>query len=320
MIAATFAQAAPCFLTLVDQNGHCCGGVAIFLVKSWLTGTRLVSIPWACYADPLVRSQDEFARLFEQIVVLAEKEKAAYIEIRTRDSEPILRSANVMTPSYSDKTHHIDLTSGLSAVWDGLHKTRIRQPVGKAERMGIEIRVATSEQEVTALYRIFVTHRRRLGLPPQKSEYFRNIWTYAVPVGLARFLLAYAHDRLVGGLCYFCFRGKAFWSYVCAEQSATRLGVGQLLTWTMIRMASEEGLTMVDLGRTPPDAKGLLQYKRAWGGVERQPPVFYYPRPMGLSVCEHREAFAYRAFRAFWRVTPPALSRIAGRFFYRHTG
>ena len=70
VIAETFPQTKPYYLALVDQKGDMRGGIPIFLVRSWLTGTRLVSLPFVYYSDPLVRSTEEFALLFDKILYL----------------------------------------------------------------------------------------------------------------------------------------------------------------------------------------------------------------------------------------------------------
>ena len=54
VVSRTFRHTEPYFVSLVDDCDHLRGGLLVSLVRSWLTGNRLVSIPWACYADPMV--------------------------------------------------------------------------------------------------------------------------------------------------------------------------------------------------------------------------------------------------------------------------
>lgn len=320
VIASTFGHVEPYYMALLDKGGRCLGGLALFLVKSWLTGSRLVSIPWACYGDPMINSSGEFEILFREIIELSRRVKASYVEIKACNSASLLADANLMIPVYYNKSHFLDLTKGLNAVWDGFHRRSIKQKIRTAERNGIRVKVARSEQEVISFYQVFRKHRRRLGLPPQKLEFFRNIWKYLVPRGLAHFLVAQKQDQLVGGLCNFTFKKTVFMSYIATEESLHRCGTGQYLFWAAIRTASEKGLKMVDFGKTPPYADGLIQYKKKWGVRELEAPVFYYPRVAGVSSYEDEQKLLYRVMRSFWRTAPPRLSQIASRFFYRHTG
>jgi len=320
VITSTFGHIEPYYMALLDKGGRCLGGLALFLVKSWLTGNRLVSIPWACYGDPMTNSVGEFETLFKEVLELAQRVKASYVEIKTRNTAGLLADANLMIPVYYNKSHFLDLTKELSAVWNGFHRSSVKQKIRRAERNGIRVRFARSEQEVISFYQVFGKNRRRLGLPPQKPEYFQNIWKYMVPLGLAQFWVAHQHNQLVGGLCTFTFKETVVLGYIATEGSLRRDGVGQYLFWSAIRRASEEGLRIVDFGKTPPYLDNLIQYKKHWGVDELEVPVFYYPRVMGVSSYENEQKLSYRVMRLFWRIVPPRLSRIASRFFYRHTG
>ncbi len=319
VISTTFPHAEPYYVALIDTEGRCLGGMALFLIKSWLTGTRFVSIPWACYGDPLVSSSEELMVLIEAIEELAKQVKASYVEIRAYRATHLI-AATSMVPAYRDKSHSLDLTKGLPAVWNGFHKDSIRKRIRRAERSGIEVHVATSEEEVMAFYQAFVENRRQLGLPPQKPEYFQNIWRYMGSCGLAQFWIARIGGAFAGGQCCFRHRDMIILNYIAVEESRRSDGVGQYLYWAPIRAAAENGLKTVNLGKVPAHSRGLLCHKQAWGGVEVETPVFYYPRPMGISSYESDQQLSYRAMRLFWRRVPARLSRIASQFFYRHTG
>lgn len=320
VIASTFGHLRPYYMALLDESGRYVGGLALFLVKSWLTGSRLVSIPWACYADPMIGSLGEFEILFREIIELSRREKASYVEIRARNSASLLANTNLMIPVYYDKCHSLDLTTGLNAVWDGFNRTSVKQKIKKAERNGIKVRLAESKQEVISFYQVFGKDRRRLGLPPQRPEFFQNIWTYLVPLGLAHFWVAYLHNQLVGGLCTFTFKETVICSYIAVEESLRCRGAGQGLIWRVIRAASEAGLRIVDLGKTSQHNHGLLYYKRTWGGLELEAPVFYYPRIMGVSSYGNEKKLSYRTMQLFWRILPAGLAKVASTFFYRHMG
>ena len=136
MISTTFKHSQPYVLSLCDADGHCIGGLAIFLVKSWLTGRRLVSIPFAFYADPVVSSPEQFEVLFQAVLDLAKQEDVSYVEIKCRKSTDILTKSRLMKPVHYYRTYYLDLTKGLDAVWKRFHRSCVKQKINRAERSG----------------------------------------------------------------------------------------------------------------------------------------------------------------------------------------
>jgi serine/alanine adding enzyme len=320
MIAATFGHTTPYCVSLVDGQEQCRGGLALFLVRSWLTGRRLVSLPFTFYADPMVASPEEFARLFPQILELSRQEKASYVEIKALNSAALLAQTGLMTPVYHHRTYYVDLTRGLETIWHGFHRSSVKQKIRRAERNGITTRSAQSEEDVGLFCRILAQNRRRLGLPPHRPEFFQNIWRGLVPLGLARFSLACLRDECVGGLCTFSFRETAFLGYIAMEESLRCDGVGQCLVWRDIRAAAADHQRIADLGKVSPHAQGLIRFKENWGSTKLEAPVFYYPRAMGVSSYDDEQRLAHRLMRWFWRTVPPRWSGVSSRFLYRHMG
>jgi len=320
VICATFGQVQPYVLSLWDAKECCVGGLAICLVRSWLTGRRLVSIPFAFYADPVVRSPEDFRLLFQALLDLKKQERASYVEIKCRNSEDILTRSGLMEPVHYYRTYYVDLAAGLDAIWERFHRSCVKQKISRAQRSGIHVRPAAFDTDISAFHALLCSNRRQLGLPPQKPEFFRNIWRELVPSRLASFYVALTGDRLVGGLCTFAFKDTVFLAYIAADESLRTNGVGQLLVWTAIQDAAQRGFAIVDIGKTSPYAKGLTQYKKHLGGIEAAAPSFYYPHSMGVASHEDERQLVHRAMRLCWRIAPSGLSKVAGRFFYRHTG
>jgi GNAT superfamily N-acetyltransferase len=320
MIAATFGHTTPYCVSLLDRAEQCCAGLAVFLVKSWLTGRRLVSIPFTFYADPMAGSPKEFARLFQRVRVLAEQQKASYIEIKALHSANLLAGTHLLTEVYHHRTYYLDLTKGLDALWEGFHRRSVRRRIRRSERSGLTIRPAQTQEQVALFHRLLARDRRRLGLPPHRPQYFQNVWRYLVPLGLARFTLAYLGNELVGGQCTFSFRETAFLAYLAVDESLRGDGIGQFLVWSEICTAAAEHRKIVDLGKTSPYAQGLVQFKENWGSHPLEAPVFYYPRAMGVSSYDSERSLAYRALRLFWRTLPPGWAGVPSRFLYRHLG
>jgi len=320
VLAATFPHMQPRYLTIMDQEGNLRGGLALFLVKSWLTGSRLVSLPFAFYGDPLVASGGESDLLFEYLPGLLAQNKASYVEIKARKGTPLLTNAGVLVPAYRHRTYYLDLSEGLDAVWSGFHRTGVKQKIRRAEKDGILVRAATCEQDAILVHALLTRTRRRLGLPPQKVDYFRNIWKYLVVRDMAAFLIAERAGQSVGGLCIFRFGDTMFLAYIGTDEGLHPEGVGQSLWWHAIQMAAREGQRIVDLGKTSPQSEGLITYKKRWGAIELETPVFYFPRCKGLGRLDNERKLSHRLIRLAWRIAPKSLSASLAQLAYRHMG
>jgi len=87
-------------------------GIPIYRVKSWLTGKRLVSIPFATLCDPLISSQEQMLELLEKIMDCKKRYKAAYVEIRALLSSDFMKNMGFGV-SHFYKQHYIDLKKDL---------------------------------------------------------------------------------------------------------------------------------------------------------------------------------------------------------------
>ncbi len=320
MLRATFKHIEPHYLSLVDGQGAIKGGLSLCRVRSWLTHDRLVASPFAFYSDPMVASREELKTVFDGVVQLFRTTKARYVEIKAHRSVPLLVEADKMTPVYFHKTYFLDLADGLDTVASQFHRTGVRQKIRRAEASGITVRPAEREADVRIFYDLLVIGRRRLGLPPQNWEYFRNIWRHLVPLKMARFTMAQKEDHTIGALCSFLFKDTMHLAYIGTLEEFQPEGVGQALWWDALQNAASAGLRYVDLGKTSPHDEGLMTYKARWNAVEQEVPSFYYPCPTRSAMYYDDSSKSHQWARKAWQVMPTPLARCAARAAYRHMG
>jgi CelD/BcsL family acetyltransferase involved in cellulose biosynthesis len=320
MLLATFKHLDLHYLTLVDAQGAIKGGLALSLVKSWLTHNRLVAMPFAFYSDPMVESGEQMKAVFDGIVPLFRKTGARYVEIKAHRSVPLLIQGDKMTPVYYHKTYFLDLAEGLDAAWEKFHRTGVKQKIRRAESCGITVRPADSEADVRTFYDLLAVGRRRLGLPPQNWEYFQNIWRHLVPMKMVHFTMAQKGDQTVGALCSFLFKDTMYLAYIGTLEEFQPEGVGQALWWDALQKATREGFRYVDLGKTSPHDEGLITYKTRWNAIEQEVPSFYYPCPTRSAMYYDDSSKSHQWARKAWKAMPPRVARFAARAAYRHMG
>ena len=80
------------FVLLDESKNKIQAALPIFEVRSWITGRRLVSIPYATLCDPLVSTADEMGLLLKMVQKLSEKLKCSHVEVRTMFSSDLIEN------------------------------------------------------------------------------------------------------------------------------------------------------------------------------------------------------------------------------------
>src|SRR6266850_6192368 len=134
-------------------------------VRSWLTGSRLVSLPFSDHCEPLVEDADQFRALFSFVESLRLKERWKYVEMRSANSLLDFDSDFSRTTTYH--LHWLDLRPSLVALHKGLHKNSIQRMISRAERESLTYEAGRSPSLLQQLYGLLRLTRFRHHLPPQ---------------------------------------------------------------------------------------------------------------------------------------------------------
>src|SRR5258708_1277376 len=101
-------------------------------VESWLTGRRLVSLPFSDHCEPLVDRNEDLQVLVNAVQEETRREKWRYVEIRPLTPLTVTMSLHVATTQYS--FHELDLRFDLETIFRNLHKNSIQRKIRRAER------------------------------------------------------------------------------------------------------------------------------------------------------------------------------------------
>jgi lipid II:glycine glycyltransferase (peptidoglycan interpeptide bridge formation enzyme) len=246
-------------------------------VKSWLTGRRLVSLPFADYCEPLVDSEEDanvLAATLEDEVV---REGWDYVEIRPLEPLAFPTSLHCTTVTYS--VHKLDLRPGLDVLFENLHRSSTQRKIRRAEREGLSYREGSTREFLDHFYRLFTMTRRRHMLPPQPKAWFANLMEC---FGQAlRIRLACRNDQPVAAIITITHKDTLSYKYGACDARFNNLGCMHLLFWRAIQDAKQNGLCFLDFGRTNAGQHGLVTFKNRWGASQS---VLTYSR-YGISKC-----------------------------------
>ncbi len=297
------------------------GNALVFCrVKSWLTGQRLVSLPFSDYCELLVNDLAQLRVLLAELEDRAHREKWRYLEIRPLDS---LEAYEATTLPYSTQEytyHKLDLSPDLDTLFRNFHKNSTQRKVRRAEREGVEYREGTLDL-LDDFYQLLVITRRRHHVPPQPISWYRNL--IACFGGALKIRMTFKDGRAIAGMLTLRYKDTMTYKYGGSDPSYNKLGSMHLLFWKAIQEAKGLHLKVFDFGRTDADQPGLITFKGRWGATQSR---LIYSRyvlpgkaPGFLDPVTGRSWKTLLAKRIFARM-PSSLLAAIGDKLYRHIG
>ena len=303
----------PIVFTTSAPGEELSGGIACCRVNSWLTGRRLVSVPFSDHCEPLVSTAEDFQRLFHCLKEEARRRNCKYIEIRPHSLSPGGESGLQRSEGFS--FHRLDLRPTVDELFRGFHKSCIQRKIQRAEREELVYEEGRSAELLQKFYRLQVITRQRQQLAPQPFAWFRNLadcMGNRLKVGVAS-----KDGTPVASILTLQFRQTLVYKYGCSDKHFSNLGCMPVLFWRAIQDAKREGLSQFDLGRSDLSNEGLISFKDRLGASKST--VTYWRFPATVAMPGQVDWKASMAKRIFSRL-PNGWSTTAGALLYRHVG
>jgi hypothetical protein len=303
-------------LTTTKPGESLKNGLVFCRVKSWLTGSRTVSLPFSDHCQPLVDGPADLAEILEVLRKDVSSGNTKYCELRiVAGLNPDFGAPMGLTESSVFCFHTLDLRSGVDEICRGFHKSCVQRKVQRAEREGLTLQEGRSEAELAMFYSLLLLTRRRHQLPPQPLRWFRNlIQTFGRDL-LIR--VALKDGRPVASILTLAHKKSVVYKYGCSDSQMHNLGGMPLLFWRGIREAKDQGAEEFDFGRSEKDNQGLISFKDHWGGTRSQLTYYRYPATSSEAVAAPPQMeSALKAFSAL----PDFCLTTAGRLLYKHIG
>jgi hypothetical protein len=291
-------------------------GITFCRINSWLTGRRLVSLPFSDHCEPLCDSPDELDFLLRYLHTTRDQQNLRYVEFR-----PIngifsqLAPAAGFLPGAKFSLHRLDLRPNLDEVFTSLDKDSVQRRIHHAERAGLIEKRGRSEELLRDFYRLFVITRGRHQLPPTPYAWFQNLIQ-----GMGEALeirTGYKDGTPAAAILTLRFRDVLYYKYGCSDEQLHKLGATPWLLWNAISAAKLSGANEFDMGRTEEGNTGLLTFKNHW--VLGPEPLEYWTYPE-ISAVGSAEGWKMKAAKRIFSVMPRKLMALTGRMVYRHIG
>src|SRR5712691_7118001 len=117
----------PIAFTTCAPNEELRNGLVFCAVRSWLTGSRLVSLPFSDHCEPLVEGPEEFDELRLFVEHIGKGQGWKYVEIRPLS--PTLEFEGGFQRAKTFYLHRLDLRPTLDALLRSFHKESVQRKI-----------------------------------------------------------------------------------------------------------------------------------------------------------------------------------------------
>jgi hypothetical protein len=286
-------------------------------VRSWITGRRLVSLPFSDHCNLLVNSAADEAELLAHVCERVTLDGYAHAEIRpTVPEEPERLMAASLQPDETFCLHRMSLDLPLDTLFRNLHKNCIQRKIQRAEREGLAYQSGHSEDFLRVFYELLLRTRRRHSLPPQPLQWFRNLLE-SMGENLTIRMVS-KEQSPVAAILTLSHKTTVTFKYGCSDERFHNLGGTPFLLWKTIEEGKHQGMRELDLGRSELNHPGLIQFKDRLGAVKTMLPYWRYP--VVATADAVRPAWRTQIAKGIFSWIPEPVFVASGKFLYRHIG
>lgn len=287
-------------------------GLLFCRISTWLSGRRIVSVPFSDHAAVLVDNPETLQQMLSSIKDKVVEKNYKYVEIRPVEQTALNDSGLQRTAVFY--WHRLLLDKSLEALLKAFHKSCVQRRITRAEREGLVYTEGRTEELIQQFYRLLLLTHRRHGIPPQPISWFRNLVECLRENINIR--VASKGGLAVASMITLTHKNSMVYKYGCSDTRHHNSGGVAFLMWRAIQDAKSRGAAELDLGRTDRDNTGLINFKENWGAGRSTLSYFGYPsnrRPesnrLGLKTAKKMIA-----------KLPTAFLPIMGQLLYRHMG
>jgi lipid II:glycine glycyltransferase (peptidoglycan interpeptide bridge formation enzyme) len=286
--------------------------IPFMIIKSWLTGTRAVSLPFTDYCPIILKNEFKHEDLIRDIIKYGKNEGWKSIELRHNRS-----NNSMVSPSDSFYEHYLDLKVNESDLYEKFRASTKRN-IKKAKKYGVETRISTSLNSLNEYYHLHCITRKRQGSPPQPFSFFKNIFEHILKEENGFIVLATYKNVVISGMIFFCFGKEAIYKFGASSQKYQETRSNNLVMWEGIKYCLKKGCEQLSLGRTEENNPGLRQFKNGWAVNEIVINYYTYSLKEDRYLSDNNGMYDYmvKIFKKF----PLSLLKLTGKIAYRHIG
>jgi hypothetical protein len=285
-------------------------------------GRRLSSLPRTPIAGPLFANRESGIALLQAAVEQVHTTKRqlqlkSQLELPTESVNGLLRTEWRPTYVLEIPQNTKDLRFG-----DARNRHNVKWGVNKAEKQGLQIRVAETEADLCAWYPLYLQTMRRNFVPPRPLRMFVAMWKNLSQERLMSVQLAEQEQagkkRLVAGSIFLTFGDTMWYAFTGIGDKDLGLHANDLILWRSIHEACGRGVHWVDFGEVTEDHPELARFKMKWGALPRKQYRYYSDESFGtVSHLSKAGILGRQVVGRVWRRVPLGVTQRLGDWVYR---
>ncbi len=248
------------------RDGRIVGALPLTLVRSWIAGRLLVSVPYAVYGGALVDDDEAAAALLERL-----KDLAGRLDVRCVD----LRSDRATLPELPTVDRYVTFRKRLpDRVEDVLPSLpRKARAAARNGRNKHKLEVDFGDHLLPTVWHLYARSMRRLGSPNYPRRFFDAL--LARTPGKHLVSLVTHQGEPAAGLVTFLFRDTVLPYFSGCDETRDRFGINNVLYLSLMEWAVENRYPVFDFGRSREANRGAYDFKRHQG---------FEPRPLEYQI------------------------------------
>lgn len=301
----------PYYFCITDNDSITTILPAMF-VNSWITGKRIVSLPFTDYCEPLFSDDSSKFLILNKILKDRKIENVKFIEFRTLDS-------NFPSPNEAfrkDYRHTLIINKNPDELFK-VFSDNTKRNIKKANKEGLKFEIRNDENGMREFYKINCITRKKHGLPPQPLSFFTNVFKTIIKKELGDIVFAVYKDSIIAGALYLKFQNKIIYKYGASYSEFNELRGNHFVMWEAIKKYSAEGYIDFDFGRTELNHDGLRRFKLGWAAEES---YIYTSRINHDKVNIYSDTKTNGYHNLMFSRTPIFFLKIIGSVLYKHMG
>jgi FemAB-related protein (PEP-CTERM system-associated) len=252
----------PHYLT-VKRGGEITAVLPLFVVHNFLSGTVLLSTPFAVYGGVLAADPASRDALKKHIHELGIEMNAQYVELRNGEEGQCLGFSRLSRYVTFRQVVGPDEREILDAI-----PRKTRAAVRKSLKAGLETVILT---EMSGIFKdLYARNLRRLGTPSFPDQYFESISQHFH--GSTDIREVRHGQKTVSAVLSLYFRDRMFPYCGASDPAFSTLSPNNFMYYDQMRWGGTNGYRMFDFGRSKKSGSGSYDFKAHWGMTESELP------------------------------------------------
>jgi serine/alanine adding enzyme len=298
-----------CPYAVVAKRGEALVGLLpLALVKSFLFGRYLVSLPYINAAGVVAESPEVAEQLITAAAELADRLQVRYLELR---QEREMQHARLTQTNASKVLMRMALPATVEELWNGF-KSKLRSQIKSGQKNDFTVAWGGVEL-LPEFYAVFSHNMRDLGTPVYSARLFAAILE-AFP-GAAELCVLRLKNQAVAGALLIHYPTMTEVPSASALRAFNATNANMVMYWHLLSRAVERGQTMFDFGRSTQEGS-TYKFKQQWGAAPHPSVWQYYLRHGSIGDLRPGNAKFSLAIRV-WQRLPVPLTRLIGPMIVR---